>query len=84
MELKNLNELRNKMYYEIIKDEDVADMLKFYTQVYVYDLLEGSNHRVVTVGTIDQLRGVLKEYGFTENVYINKLYTVNKQTKTCI
>lgn len=84
MKLKNLNELRNKMYYEIIKDEDVADMLKFYTQVYVYDLLEGSNHRVVTVGTMDQLRGVLKEYGFTENVYINKLYTVNKQTKTCI
>lgn len=84
MKVKNLNELRNKMYYEIIKDEDVADMLKFYTQVYVYDLLEGSNHRVATVGTMDQLRGVLKEYGFTENVYINKLYTVNKQTKTCI
>ena len=84
MKLKNLNELRNKMYYEIIKDEDVADMLKFYTQVYVYDLWEGSNHRVVTVGTTNQLKGVLTEYGFTENVYINKLYTVNKQTKTCI
>lgn len=84
MKVKNLNELRNKMYNEIIKDEEVAEMLKTYQQVYVYDLLEGSNHIVVTVGTINQLKGILKEYGFTENVYMNKLYTVNKQTKTCI
>ena len=83
MKVKNLNKLRYNMYLEIIKDEEVAEALKYYNQVYVYDILEGSRHDIITVGTDTQIRGFLKENGYTENAYINRLYTVNKQTKCC-
>lgn len=83
--LKEINELRHKIYNEIIKDEEVAEMLKSYEQVYVYEIFHGNKHDIVTVGRHDQLKGFLNEKNYDINkCLIQLLYTVNKQTKTCI
>lgn len=82
MKVKELNELRRKIFDELIKIEDVKEALKNVTQVYIYDISEGEKHIVETFTYETQVNlNYLKEHGFTANANISKIFTVNKQTK---
>lgn len=84
MEIKELNEFRRKMFDEIIKIDSVKEALKYSRQIYIYTIEEGNKHIIAVFEKITHLnKSFLIENGFTENAYIKRLYTVNKQTKQC-
>lgn len=84
MKTRELYDFRRKMYDEIIKIEDVKEALKFNNQVYIYNIMEGTNHIIKVFTMPSQLNSnFLKENGFTDNAFIERIYTVNRKVKQC-
>lgn len=82
MKVKELNELRRKLYEEIIKDEEVSKELRNSEQVYLYEIEEGSKHEIIVISKPTQLNiSLLKEQGFSDKAYIKMIYTINKKLK---
>ena len=82
MKVKELNELRRKLYEEIIKDEEVSKELRNSEQVYLYEIEEGAKHEIIVISKPTQFNiSLLKDYGFSDKAYIALIYTINKKLK---
>ena len=82
MNVKELNKFRRKMFDEIIKDTDVANVLKTNEQALVLDVKKNDFHKVIVVSQYSQVNGFLKDNNL-KLAYIDVVYRINKQTKQC-
>lgn len=82
MKIKELNKIRFNLYNEFLKIEEVQELLKNNSILYVYEIAEGSKHLIkcFTIGSHANSE-FLKENGFTKNAFVQKLYTIDKQAK---
>lgn len=82
MKIKELNLIRNNLYEEFCKIEEVQELLKYNDILLVYEFYETNNHLIKCFTSEKQVNlEFLKENGFTPNVFIKKLYTIDKQSK---
>lgn len=82
MKIKELNKIKLNLYNEFLKIEEVQELLKCNSILYIYEISEGSKHVVKCFTNENQVNDdFLKNNGFTKNAFVKKLYTIDKQTK---
>lgn len=84
MKVKELYDLRRKMFNEIIKNKEVKEALKFSDFVYIYDIREKSKRQIVVLISKNHLHeNFLSENGFTNKATIELIYIINRNQKIC-